>query len=156
MGFFSWITHDTNRSICNRHSGRPTFPVTMSDDKGNKWHERSYDGCGVFGDKDYYELLAEMNGLKTREEGIDLELGITGVYNTSTNQVFFSGNKDFFNWEHDIIYRGKSANQLLKMKNWKQVRMQFSNLKYPNLNEDPHLNWINKEPKNCPDQGYFY
>jgi len=63
MGFFSWMTQDTDRSIANRWSGRETFPVYMIDDKGNVWHEPYYDGYGVFGGKDYYELLAEMNGL---------------------------------------------------------------------------------------------
>lgn len=47
--------------------------VTMIDDKGNKWTEENYEGYGVFGGKDYYELLAEMNGLESdRQLGIDL------------------------------------------------------------------------------------
>lgn len=73
MGFFSWKTQDTNRSICIAYGKRSTFPVTMTDNKGNKWLEKDYEGYGVFGGKDYYELLAEMNGLTTREEGINLQ-----------------------------------------------------------------------------------
>ena len=78
MGFFSWKTQDTDKSICNSHSGRTPFTVVMLDDKGNKWYEQNYDGYGVFGDKDYYELLAEMNGLTgdgtedMRMKGIEL------------------------------------------------------------------------------------
>lgn len=72
MGFFSFITQDTDKSIANIHSGYPTFMVCMHDNKGNIWTEPHYDGYGVFGDKDYYQLLAEMNGLKTRSQGIDL------------------------------------------------------------------------------------
>lgn len=72
MGFFSWKTQDTNRSISNRYSNRETFTVYMHDDKGNKWEESEYDGYGDFGGKDFYELLAEMNGKTTRDEGIDL------------------------------------------------------------------------------------
>ena len=75
MGFFSWITQDTDRSIPNHFSYRSTFSVTMTDNKGNQWHEDEYEGYGVFGGKDFYELLAEMNGKKTREEGIDLAFG---------------------------------------------------------------------------------
>jgi hypothetical protein len=45
----------------------------MTDDKGNRWIEDDYDGYGIFGGKDYYELLAEMNGKQTRSEGIDIE-----------------------------------------------------------------------------------
>lgn len=75
MGFFSFITQDTNKSICNVHSPRKTFTVYMMDDKGNLWTEDEYQGYGVFGGKDYYELLAEMNGKTTRDEGISLAFG---------------------------------------------------------------------------------
>lgn len=72
MGFFSWKTQDTNKSIANIYSTKKTFPVIMLDNKGNKWYEKNYEGYGEFGGKDFYELLAEMNGLKTRDEGINL------------------------------------------------------------------------------------
>ena len=72
MGFFSWKTQDTNESIPNVYSNRKTFTVFMHDNKGNIWTETEYDGYGEFGGKDYYELLAEMNGLTTRQEGIEL------------------------------------------------------------------------------------
>lgn len=75
MGFFSFKTQDTGRSISNRHSSRATFTVYMSDGNGNVWKEDNYDGYGVFGGKDFYELLAEMNGKKTRAEGIDIAFG---------------------------------------------------------------------------------
>jgi hypothetical protein len=73
MGFFSWKTQDTDKSIANSYSQRPTFKVHMHDNKGNVWAEDEYEGYGEFGGKDFYELLAEMNGLTTREEGIDLK-----------------------------------------------------------------------------------
>jgi hypothetical protein len=63
MGFFSWRTQDTDKSIANKYSIRSTFRVQMMDDKGNVWTENDYDGYGEFGGKDYYELLAEMNGV---------------------------------------------------------------------------------------------
>lgn len=73
MGFFSWITQDTGRSICNTHSGRKTFKVVMSDNKGHQWVELDYGGYGIFGGKDYYVLLDEMNGGDgDRNEGIRL------------------------------------------------------------------------------------
>jgi hypothetical protein len=98
MGFFSWNTQDTDKSIANEHSNRKTFRVQMMDNKGNVWSESEYDGYGRFGGKDYYELLAEMNGFtsdKTGEEytdeargfGIDIAfkgngsgVGTEGVY----------------------------------------------------------------------------
>jgi len=73
MGFFSWHTQDTGRSIANQFSNEPTFVVFMLDNKGNSWVEDNYEGYGVFGGKDFYELLAEMNGLGSdRQLGIDL------------------------------------------------------------------------------------
>jgi len=76
MGFFSWHTQDTNKVIWNCY-GDGTSTVYMIDNKGNQWREDNYGGYGVFGGKDYYELLAEMNGLsgegeELREAGIKL------------------------------------------------------------------------------------
>jgi hypothetical protein len=71
MGFFSWKTMDTEKSIPNKYSDRDTFRITMTDDKNNRWLEKEYEGYGVFGGKDYYELLDEMNGgVGDRDEGI--------------------------------------------------------------------------------------
>ncbi len=69
MGFFSWKTQDTDKSIANKYSIRRTFRVQMMDNKGNVWTEDDYDGYGVFGGKDYYELLAEMNGVTSTLQG---------------------------------------------------------------------------------------
>ena len=69
MGFFSWKTQDTDRSIANTYSNTKTFRVQMIDNKGNVWTETQYDGYGVFGGKDYYELLAEMNGFTSDSTG---------------------------------------------------------------------------------------
>jgi hypothetical protein len=69
MGFFSWKTQDTDKSIANEHSNRKTFRVQMIDNKGNVWTEDNYDGYGRFGGKDFYELLAEMNGFESDKTG---------------------------------------------------------------------------------------
>jgi len=76
MGMFSWIAADTGTSISNCESAYGALPVYMHDDKGNVWFEAEYEGYGVFGGKDYFELLAEMNGLEGREAAIDLECDI--------------------------------------------------------------------------------
>jgi hypothetical protein len=80
MGLFSWKTQDTDRSIPCEGASRPTFKVVMHDNNGKKWIEDCYEGYGVFGGKDYYELLAEMNGeersdLESREDGINIAFG---------------------------------------------------------------------------------
>jgi hypothetical protein len=69
MGFFSWNTQDTDKSIANQYSNRKTFRVQMMDNKGNVWTEDDYEGYGRFGGKDYYELLAEMNGFASDKTG---------------------------------------------------------------------------------------
>lgn len=72
-GQFSWFTHDTNQQIGSEDEN--TLPsVYMFDNKGNKWLEKRYEGYGDFGGKDYYELLAQMNGMANpdRSEGISL------------------------------------------------------------------------------------
>ena len=61
MGFFSWVTQDSGKSISNKYSSRGSFPVIMIDNKGNRWEEKDYEGYGVFGGKEYFVLLAEMN-----------------------------------------------------------------------------------------------
>ena len=40
MGQFSWIAQDTDRSI----SSITPRPITMVDNKGNKWTENGYEG----------------------------------------------------------------------------------------------------------------
>tara|TARA_R100000664_G_C2735283_1_gene124862 strand:- start:417 stop:773 length:357 start_codon:yes stop_codon:yes gene_type:complete len=73
MGFFSWHTTDTDNPIWNVHTGK-NKRVYMIDNKGNSWKEDAYEGYGKFGGKDYYELLAEMNGLNScRSEGLKLD-----------------------------------------------------------------------------------
>jgi hypothetical protein len=64
MGCFSWIAQDTNKPIYMTGYQKPGYEQRtyyMWDDKGNFWKEPSYEGYGVFGGKDYYILLAEMN-----------------------------------------------------------------------------------------------
>ena len=53
MGMFSWYTQDTNKRIVAYQEK----PITMTDMFGNKWVEECYEGYGVFGGKDFYELL---------------------------------------------------------------------------------------------------
>lgn len=73
MGFFSWHTCDTDRTIANKYSGKQTFTVHMITPDGRVFTESNYDGYGEFGGKDFYELLAELNGQgSNRDAGIDL------------------------------------------------------------------------------------
>ena len=84
MGCFSWIAQDTNKPIYIDGYQKPGYEERtyyMWDNTGNSWKEPSYEGYGMFGAKDYYILLAEMNKTygedvtedQKREEGIRIE-----------------------------------------------------------------------------------
>ena len=83
MGFFSWKTSDTRRSIANIYSVRKVFTVHMITEDGRVFTEKNYEGYGDFGGKDFYELVAELNGLTTRDDGITIQFkdNPTGKYN---------------------------------------------------------------------------
>ena len=74
-GQFSWMTQDTNTQIGSEREN--TIAVYMFSNKGEKWEEKRYKGYGEFGGKDYYELLAQMNGVENanRQDGIDIAFG---------------------------------------------------------------------------------
>ena len=86
MGHFSWIAQDTNKPIYITGYQKPGYEQRtyyMWDNAGNCWKEQSYEGYGMFGNKDYYTLLAEMNRTysievtedEKRNEGIKIEFG---------------------------------------------------------------------------------
>jgi hypothetical protein len=70
MGFFSFKTTDTNKSVSNIHSDRGALAVYLIDNKGNKFYEPNYRGYGIFGGIDIFILIAEMNG-HTFDDNID-------------------------------------------------------------------------------------
>ena len=62
MGFFSWVTADTEESIPAYASGRDMRPVYLLQPDGKPpIKEECYEGYGVFGGVDTYEWLAMMN-----------------------------------------------------------------------------------------------
>lgn len=136
MGLFSWITMDTNRSIPCTYSSRKPFPVTMTDDKGNQWHEPEYGGYGEFGGKDFYDLVAEMNGYteENMPETVD-ELRSIGIALGSH-------------------YDGGDWGQRMYGLNFDHIPM--DEVKFPNLTEDDNWKWRYDKPEDCENQGYFY
>lgn len=66
MGFFSWITSDTHKSISNAYSTRGALPVYLlvpDDYGGEPIYEPNYDGYGRFDGRDAYDLVADWNRL---------------------------------------------------------------------------------------------
>lgn len=61
MGFFSWMTADTQESIANKWSDRPTKPVWLLCPDGEHIEETNYDGYGVFGGTDVFVWWMKRN-----------------------------------------------------------------------------------------------
>ena len=131
MGFFSWKTSDTNKSISNTYSRRGTFPVYLLvpkefEDKYGKYiEEKDYEGYGVFGGYDAYTLVAIWN-----EPGRCKKDG---------------------NWLPESEIRSIGIEIAC-------YDEENAKLKYPiKLVEDKDLDYEKVKPSiNCPDQGYFY
>jgi len=73
MGCFSWFSSDEEkRIVINR-----TCPIWMTGPDNRIWcQNKPYDGYGVFGGKDFYEYLIELNGVT---EGTLEEKRNTGI-----------------------------------------------------------------------------
>lgn len=102
MGFYSWITQDTKRSIYNHHTDLE-FSVQMTDDKGNRWIEDSYAGYGKFGGKDYYVLLAEMNSspVINPDDSVEIEkirLDGIGLYFSKREDILYPNLTEDMQW----------------------------------------------------------
>ena len=90
MGCFSWFTQDKSRTRIV--IGRVKNPIYMIGEVNGRriTHTESayYEGYGVFGGKDYYEFMAEMNGKTLSEFGNDRDklrqAGIDMAFDGST------------------------------------------------------------------------
>jgi hypothetical protein len=94
MGCFSWIAQDTSKPIYMTDYQKPGYKQCtyyMWDNSGNFWKETAYEGYGMFGVKDYYILLAEMNRIygdditdeQKRSDGINIE------FSSNHDGIFF-------------------------------------------------------------------
>lgn len=151
MGFFSFETTNTGKSIANRYSGKKMFPVVLIADDLTHWVESNYEGYGEFGGKDIYELIAEMNGFKNDDYKSVHATDLRGVgIAIHTKQRYFEAGKEY---KYLDGYFGRIIQALPK-----------PSFKFPNLLDFEAMrtrdfvmyNWKNKTLKDCPNQGYFY
>jgi len=106
-GQFSWMTQDTGQQIGSQDGN--TIPVYMFDDKGKYYYENEYEGYGVFGGKDYYELLDQMNGGSgDRERGIDLAFGKEKTGNEILFPALVTSPSNFNYKNHDFTKEPES------------------------------------------------
>jgi hypothetical protein len=72
MGFFSWKTADTGRSVSNWYSSKPTFQVHLWVPGKKVATEEAYEGYGEFDGHDYYDVFVDANKdhpeIRKREE----------------------------------------------------------------------------------------
>lgn len=147
MGFFSFITLNTGISIANVHSPQYTIPVVMILPDGTMYKEEAYQGYGVFGGKDYYVAMAEINGYT--EEKMEELAGKTDDPQQRLREVAIWGTAG-----RDDEY----AKKVLESHNIKPIE----NPLYPQLLEiidgDFSLEDIDftKPAKQCEFQGFFY
>jgi hypothetical protein len=69
MGQFSWISTNGEQI---RNGQKVWMAYLDENDKVQVVPEQKYEGYGKFGGLDYYEVLAKMNTLTTREDGIGI------------------------------------------------------------------------------------
>jgi hypothetical protein len=176
MGFFSWYTSDTNKSIPSHYSSRTTFKVNVITEDGQVFTEDNYEGYGVFGGKDIYTLCGEMNGHKgnTDEETRDNYFNKVWLKGVKKGNKKYTYGIDFDNYQTPIEAEGgKTANQLSE-DGWESFgdSAEFSywadlGFKMPKIVEVIQADPTNKEewkkywdsleyPASCPDQGFFY
>ena len=67
MGFFSWKCAECNESVSNKHSIRIDDSDCMLVTPNETYHDPEYDGYGVFGKVDVYEMLGDGD----RNKGIE-------------------------------------------------------------------------------------
>lgn len=72
MGQFSFISRNGEQIRNEYHAGQKVWMVYKDGTDVKVAVEDEYDGYGRFGGLDYYEVVATMNGKKTRDEGLTL------------------------------------------------------------------------------------
>jgi len=179
MGFFSWMTSDTEESIANIHTGH-CRPVYLLQPGGQEpICEPAYDGFGVFGGVDAYVWLAKANLPADLEEriGDDQALRALGFTmadgtvcrDTQTGEIwsiryslpeelgiFF---KNFpHSWMTVIPEIGLSPSELCENGRFERVKLrELLEIKFPlKFSFDKDAVYEDVSPaKNCPHQGYF-
>ena len=108
MGQFSFLTQDTEESIWSTEGHQPKVVMFYKDIDGSVKlvNEFEYEGYGIFGGKDFYELVSLMNGGDNRSHGIDLCFNDHSAI-TEPNGTLFPQLYTFFNNlkpDHDLDF----------------------------------------------------
>jgi hypothetical protein len=134
MGYFSWLTSDTQKSVAIEGSLKKTIKVKMIDDKGNEYLESNYEGYGVFDGMDFFVLTALMNGYEPKNnQGLELFKGYNlNIEDTKTIEKLRDIGLDLY-FDNPKCKKPKIVTDKCKTP-------------YKDL----------PDSKDCPNQGYFY
>jgi len=118
-GQFSWYTSDTLRQIGSEKFN--TITVYMYDNNGNRWEEKNYEGYGVFGGMDYYDLVADMNGYSGGRRDVGIDISFNKKKSKTSKKPLFPA--------------------LVQDKNYKWKRHDFTK----ESEQDPNQSWFQEE-----------
>lgn len=177
MGFFSFKTCDSEKSIRNAHTGRHKTVYLLKPNDEDPIEELAYNGYGVFGGVDCFEWLYEANAealnlptnisdSEKRNLGVGMDVG-TVCKDVETGEIWsifhdytpITGGKAFiYSYAAPIPEYGKSANDLLGEGRFQAIPvnvlvdipfpLKFSFSKRAVYEDHP-------ASENCPDQGFF-
>jgi hypothetical protein len=160
MGYFSWITQDTNKPCKIHRKNIPSKVYYLWDNNGNYWKETSYEGYGVFGNKDYFVLLYEMNihsdskeikdKIAILDERMPEDQRSVGSRSDVGRSLLLTASKR--NAEND-----ENEDEEYQNIREKGIEMYYSgdnSIIYPNISESRHWKWINKKPLEDKNQGF--
>lgn len=185
MGFFSFHTCDTDRSIPNIYQkAYATFPVHLITEDGRIFTESEYDGYGEFGGKDFFILAAELNGINDADDNVKRnrffdECWLRGIEKDGVRLYY---RKDFSHYQEPLQHhKNLNANELVKKEGWEYFdyggedglscaeSFVKNGLKMPKIVEflpsgdviGDKQKWVEfwaklPYPKDCRYQGYFY
>lgn len=141
MGQFSWFTQDTDKQIGSEKQN--TITVYMFDCVGNVWKEDNYEGYGEFGGKDYYDVVAEMNGYTVNDieehGGVFQELRSIGI------KLAFGDLKPKHPYDGPVLFPGLVENE-------SSISLNHDFTQQPK--NDPNQSWYTWEEDD--DEGEYY
>lgn len=127
MGMFSWFTSDTQQQI----RVDQTFNIHMTGSDGQVFHlTEVYEGYGVFGGRDYFSYLAELNKLPnlTGDDDDDRHAGIDLYYSSTPHE---------------------------KPRLFAEIESLKKNVTdFPAPKDDPDQGWFNADEEECSTCGY--
>jgi len=132
MGCFSWVAQDSGNTIIIYGYGTKQYPTRthyMWDNQGRRWREDQYDGDGIFGGKDFFVLLAEMNNVSDMSEENKRDYGI-----------------DLYYSKKDILYPNLTNSSIWIWKNIKPKDCEFQGFCNPS---DHTIDGLKNSEKYC-------